>query len=300
MKKEYEIGEVFRHNNKTYMCVDDPPAHGVGCSVCAVFEQDHEFCKQTSCAKVHFEEVREPREGMLFRASDGNMYQFFLDNDPNESPISACDNLELLDCETISNEAFPGWLNAADANWRLYRAELKEHECELKEANKMERYIELHVTQVDDNEVSFKINKQLHCCTDFCAAGKKFEASNGVLLISESVPGVFEIGDKLVFTVCGAIWECDNTELTVTHKQFALIMQAVNEYNETDGAGYEKHWPQAGDEFYRVDADGSVRKDTFKSIYDYYKTVCKIGNCFKTEKEAKEMAEKFKSMLKGE
>lgn len=300
MKKDYEIGEVFRRNSKTYMCVEDSPSNGVGCSVCAVHEQDHEFCKQTNCCEVHFEEVREPREGMLFRASDGKLYQFFLDNDPNESPICACDNLELLDCETISNEAFPGFVIAADEHWRLHRAELKEHECESKEASKMERYLELHVTQVDDNEVSFKINRQYHRGTDFCTAGKKFEASNEVLLISESVPGVFVSDDKLVFTVCGDILECDDTKLTVTHKQFALIMQAINEYNETNGAGYEEPWPQAGDEFYRVDADGSVRKDTFKSIYDYYKTVRKIGNCFKTEKEAKAMADKFKSMLKGE
>ena len=172
--------------------------------------------------------------------------------------------------------------------------------CESKEASKMERYLELHVIQVYANDVSFQINRQYHRGTDFCAAGKKFEASNGVLLISESVPGVFESGDKLVFTVCGDILECDDTKLTVTHKQFALIMQAINEYNETNGAGYEKPWPQAGDEFYSVEADGSVRKDTFKSIYNHYRSMCKIGNCFKTEREAKEMAEKFKSMLKGE
>lgn len=300
MKKEYEVGEVFRRNNKTYMCVDDSPSHGVGCAVCAMHEQDHELCKQTSCCEVHFEEVREPREGMLFRASDGKLYQFFHDNDPNESPICACDNLELLDCETISNEAFPGFVIAADEHWRLYRAELKEHECESKETSKMERYLELHVIQVYANDVSFKINRQYHRGTDFCAAGRKFEASNGVLLASESVPGFFVGGDKPVFTVCGDILECDDTKLTVTHKQFALIMQAINEYNETNGAGYEKPWPQSGDEFYHVEADGSVKKDTFKSIYDYYKSMCKIGNCFKTEKEAKEMAEKFKSMLKGE
>lgn len=300
MKTDYEIGEVFRRNNKTYMCVEDSLSNGVGCSRCAVHEQDHEFCKQTNCDEVHFAEVREPREGMLFRASDGKLYQFFLDNDPNEGPICACDNLELLDCETISNEAFPGFVITDDAYWRLYRAELKEHECESKEEDKMERYIELHVIQVYANDVSFQINRQYHRGTDFCAAGRAFEASNGVLLTSESVPGFFVGGDKLVFTVCGDILECDDTKLTVTHKQFALIMQAINEYNETNGAGYEKPWPQAGDEFYHVEADGSVKKDTFKSIYDYYRSMCKIGNCFKTESEAKEMAEKFKSMLKGE
>lgn len=300
MNRKYEIGEVFRRNNKTYMCVEDSPSNGVGCSVCAVFEQDHAFCKQANCCEAHFEEVRVPREGMLFRASDGKLYQFFLDNDPNESPICACDNPGLLDCETISNEAFPGFVSAADEHWLLYRAESKEHECESKEASKMERYLELHVIQVYANDVSFQINRQYHRGTDFCAAGRKFEASNGVLLTSESVPGFFVGGDKLVFTVCGDILECDDTKLTVTHKQFALIMQAINEYNETNGAGYEKPWPQSGDEFYHVEADGSVKKDTFKSIYDYYKSMCKIGNCFKTEREAKEMAEKFKSMLKGE
>ena len=300
MKKEYEIGEVFRYNNRTYMCVDDSAAHGNSCTRCALLEQDHELCNHNCCCKFHFEEVREPREGMLFRASDGNMYQFFLDNDPNESPICACDNPGLLDCETISNEAFPGFVSAADEHWRLYRAELKEHKCESKEVSKMERYIELHVIRVYADDVSFQINRQYHRGTDFCAAGKAFEAGNGVLLISESVPGVFVSGDKLVFTVCGAILECDDTTLTVTHKQFALIMQAINEYNETNGAGYEKPWPQAGDDFYHVEADGSVRKDTFKSIYNHYRSMCKIGNCFKTEREAKEMAEKFKSMLKGE
>jgi hypothetical protein len=301
MSRKYEIGEVFRYNNKTYMCVDDSSDHGVACAFCALFERERELCKQTICRRAHFEEVHEPRERMLFRASDGNMYQFFLDNDPYECPICACDDLACLDCDTITNEAFPGYSNMGDGHWLLlYRGEPKEHKCESKKVDKMERYLELHVTRVDDNEVSFKINRQYHRGDEFCTAGKKFEASNGMLLISESVPGFFVSDDKLVFTVCGVIPECDNTTLTVTHKQFALIMQAINEYNETNGAGYEKPWPQAGDEFYRVDADGSVRKDTFKDIYDYYKTVRKIGNCFKTKKEAKAMAEKFKSMLKGE
>lgn len=301
MIRKYEIGEVFRYNNKTYMCVDDSSDHGVACAFCALFERERELCKQTDCCEVHFEEVCEPREGMLFRASDGNMYQFFLDNDPYECPICACDNPDGLACDTISNEAFPGYANTKDAHWLLlYRGESKEHKCESKEVSKMERYLELHVTQVDDNEVSFKINRQYHRGDEFCTAGKEFEASNGVLLISESVPGFFVSDDKLVFNVCGVKPECDNTTLTVTHKQFALIMQAINEYNETDGAGYEKPWPQAGDEFYCVEADGSVGKDTFKAIYEHYRTMCKIGNCFKTEKEAKAMAEKFKSMLKGE
>ena len=299
MKKEYEIGEVFRYNNRTYMCVDDSAAHGNSCTRCALLEQDHELCNHNCCCKFHFEEVREPREGMLFRASDGNMYQFFLDNDPHESPICACDNPGLLDCETISNEAFPGFVSAADEHWRLYRAELKEHECESKEASKMERYIELHVIQVDDNDVSFQINKQYHRGTDLCAAGRKFEAGNGVLLISESVPGVFVSGDKLVFTVCGDILECDDTTLKVTHKQFALIMQAINEYNETNGAGYEKPWPNNNDKYFFVDCDASVRSMIYNND-SLSKTMNNIGNCFKTEKEAKEMAERVKKVLKGE
>lgn len=301
MNMKYEIGEVFRYNNKTYMCVDDSQDHGVACAFCALFERARELCKHVDCDEVHFEEVHEPREGMLFRASDGNMYQFFLDNDPYECPICACDDLACLDCDTITNEAFPGYANTKDAHWLLlYRGESKEHKCESKEVDKMERYLELHVTQVDDNEVSFKINRQYHRGDDFCTAGDEFEASNGVMLISESVPGFFVSDDTLVFNVCGDAPDCDDKTLTVTHKQFALIMQAVNEYNETDGAGYEKPWPQAGDEFYCVEADGSVGKDTFKARYDHYKTMHKIGNCFKTEKEAKEMADKFKSMLKGE
>ena len=164
----------------------------------------------------------------------------------------------------------------------------------------MERYLELHVIQVYANDVSFKINRQYHRCDEFCAAGKAFEASNGVLLTSESVPGFFVGGDKLVFTVCGAILECDDTKLTVTHKQFALIMQAINEYNETNGAGYEKTWPQTGDLYYYVDTDGSVESCQYADKYDIDNNRRKAGNFFKTEEAAAIVAKRVRKALKGE
>lgn len=175
----------------------------------------------------------------------------------------------------------------------------KEHECESKEASKMERYLELHVLKVYANDVSFQINRQYHRGTDFCAAGRAFEASNGVLLTSESVPGFFVCGDKLVFTVCGDILECDDTKLTVTHKQFALIMQAINEYNETNGAGYKKPWPQKGDICYFVSISGLI--DSFSFPDDSYgRRMKEFGNLFRTYKEAEAARERARKALKGE
>lgn len=164
----------------------------------------------------------------------------------------------------------------------------------------MERYLELHVTQVDNNGVKFQINRQYHRGDDFCTAGDEFEASNGVMLISESVPGFFVSDDTLVFNVCGDAPDGDDRTLTVTHKQFALIMQAINEYNETDGAGYEKRWPQADDLYHYVNTNGIVKSSHYSVGCFIDESRRKVGNFFETEEEAKEMAEKFKSMLKGE
>lgn len=160
------------------------------------------------------------------------------------------------------------------------------------------RHIELAVVGVFGDQVTFRIAEQTHRKECFTPNGGTFKSYLGHYLMSIASPCYEQKNNTLC--VRGLDLEKDERCLTVSTLQFAQIMEAINEYNETNGAGYEKPWPQAGDEFYSVEADGSVKKDTFKSIYDYYRSMCKIGNCFKTESEAKEMAEKFKSMLKGE
>lgn len=76
------------------------------------------------------------------------------------------------------------------------------------------------------------------------------------------------------------------------------IMEAVTEYNLTNGKGYEKPWPQKGDFYYFVDSYITVRSlEYFGSEMDH--DMQKAGNFFRTEKEARAALERVKKALRG-
>lgn len=256
----YRIGEIFRRKGFTYRCVPD--------SI-----------------------VTEPEEGMLFRASNGVLYELKAFGSADRKCGCQIDCIDRLPCHIIDIQAF-GKTQMNSMHW--YPVEEKGDE----KMEEKKRHIELAVVEVDGEMVTFHVAEQTHRGDDFTPGGIPFKSSNGLTLKSVGSPAASTCSDTMY--VRGATEGCDKRNVTVSALRFAKIMEAITEYNETNGAGYEKPWPKAGDKFYCVEADGSVGKDTFKAIYEHYRTMCKIGNCFKTEREAKEMAEKFKSMLKGE
>lgn len=113
------------------------------------------------------------------------------------------------------------------------------------------------MVKVEGDKVTFKIIEQTHKRKEFCqqidrniftASSNIFTASNEIKLGSKDIPEW--IGNSSLLFCRGFFSDKDNIEIVCTTSEFALISEAINEYNSTDGKGYEKPWPQKGDEFF--------------------------------------------------
>lgn len=158
------------------------------------------------------------------------------------------------------------------------------------------RHIELAVTEVDGEMVTFHVAEQTHRGDDFTPDGIPFESSSGLTLKSVGVPAALTNSDTVY--VCGGTKICDKRNVTVSALRFAKIMEAINEYNETNGLGYKKLWPQTGDLYYYVDTDGSVESCQYADKYDIDNNRRKAGNFFKTKESAEIAAERVKAAFK--
>lgn len=167
------------------------------------------------------------------------------------------------------------------------------------------RHIELGVVKVEGDKVTFKIIEQTHKRKEFCqqidrniftASSNIFRASNKIKLGSKNIPEW--IGNSSLLFCRGFFSDKDNIEIVCTTSEFALISEAINEYNSTDGKGYEKPWPQKGDEFFYILDNGAISS----RIFDDDKYDCDMqdyGNLFRTEEEAIEARDKVKVLLNG-
>lgn len=161
------------------------------------------------------------------------------------------------------------------------------------------RHLELAVVKVEGGKVTFRVVEQTHRNMDFCRAGDWFVAGNGISLVSGECPDEkFDRSNKAVL-LRGVMHDFDDTEITVTLEEFAAIMQAVSEYNETDGRGYDKPWPQEGDFYYLVDESAQTAAKVFQGSYMDYR-LQNIGNFFRSIKEADAAADRIRKALKGE
>lgn len=159
------------------------------------------------------------------------------------------------------------------------------------------RHIELGVVKVEGDNVTFKIIEQTHREKEFSQQSdhQYFKASNGTELASRAFP---EWKGNYPLSCRGCACGEDDKELTCTAAEFARISEAVNEYNITDGKGYEKPWPQKGDEFFYILDNGAI----YSRIFDDDKYDCDMqdyGNLFRTEEEAIEARDKVKVLLNG-
>ena len=157
------------------------------------------------------------------------------------------------------------------------------------------RHIELAVVKVEGDQVTFRIAEQTHREHDFTSNGRKFKSSCGVILNSLSSPE-YNCGCTTLY-VRGYATCMDDQEITVSLFNFARIMEAVNEYNETDGAGYKKPWPQKGDKYLWVGSMGFIHESYFD---DTPLDNCRrgFGNMFRTSEEAEAALERVKKALK--
>jgi hypothetical protein len=73
--------------------------------------------------------------------------------------------------------------------------------------------------------------------------------------------------------------------------EFKDYMQAI--FNQVLETLEQSEWPQRGDEYYYIDADGVVEPESWDDSFDD-RSVLKFGNCFRTKKEAEFKAEQLK------
>ena len=166
----------------------------------------------------------------------------------------------------------------------------------LKEVKETPRHIELGVVRNEGNWVIFKIVEQTHRGNEFCqqTAPDTFKASNGIELASVSSPAW---GGANRLYCCGFLSNKDSIEIVCTTAEFAKISEAVTEYNPTDGKGYEKPWPQTGDDYFYILENGALCSRIFYGDkYDH--AMQDYGNFFRTEEEARAAMEKVRMLLK--
>lgn len=254
----YRIGEIFRRKGFTYRCVPE--------SI-----------------------VTEPEEGMLFRASNGVLFELKAFGSTDRKCGCHLETSDALPCYAIDCQAFGTRVN----RFHWYPVEEKREEKEMEEEK---RHIELAVVKVDGDKVTFKISEQTHRCDDFTTKGPVFKSRSGYLLNSKSCPDEDAGIDRLF--VRGWLRLKDDTKVTANLETFARIMEAITEYNETNGLGYNKLWPRTGDLYYYVDTDGSVESCQYADKYDIDNNRRKAGNFFKTKEAAEIAAERVKEAFK--
>lgn len=260
---KYRSGEIFRLDGVTYQCVTD------------------------------YVRVTEPKEGMLFRASDGRLYELKALGSTDRKCGCHLDTPDDLPCYAIDCQAFGTRVN----RFHWYPVEEKREE----KMEEKKRHIELAVIKVEGDEVTFQVVEQTHRGDDFTPDGIPFESSSGLTLKSVGTPAASADSDTMY--VRGKNKHCDKRNVTVSARRFAQIMETITEYNETNGLGYKKQWPQTGDLYYYVDTDGSVESCQYADKYDADKYDIdnnrrKAGNFFATKEAAEIVAEHVKAAFK--
>lgn len=112
-------------------------------------------------------------------------------------------------------------------------------------------------------------------------------------------------------TSCGASsgWKYDPVEAIEAWNNRATenksehiddIMQAVTEYNKTNGNGYEKPWPQDGDTYLWIGSTGFIHESDYDDDAQRDSDRREFGNMFPTREEAEAALERVKKALKGE
>ena len=302
-KKEYEIGEVFRHTDgKVYQCVESELCKGctfkyrdIGC-LCGL------NCRSTDREdgrNVKYIMVTEPSDGMLYRAEDGKMYQLKY-GEPSSSGC-AC-NVGMYGCGCLNEEVFgdvylPGWYWAPVEEDAPAPVDPPKPVESPKPVEPPKRHIELGVVKVEGDNVTFRIVEQTHRRGEFSqqANTDEFKACNGIGLMSYSVPQWLSSASALYCRGEGK--EQDNNRLTCTADEFARICEAVADYNETDGKGHGFSWPKNGDKYFCIARGGWVDRLTF-DMDGFDRKMQAFGNFFRTKEEAEAALERVRQALK--
>ena len=159
------------------------------------------------------------------------------------------------------------------------------------------RHLELAVVKVERDQVTFRIAEQTHRGDEFCENGERFKSSCGYTLVSDAYMEFGPLSQTMFVRGCDSTE--DDNKITVPLHHFAKIMEAVNEYNETNGEGYEKPWPQDGDKYFCINSTGYVTSTDYDN-HPIDNDRRELGNFFRTREEAEAALERVKKALKGE
>lgn len=298
-RAEYKVGEIFRFYDETVQCVPDY-AGNKNCDQCVLSTRGY-LCYSHKChaydrldnTSVHYVKVTEPKEGMLFRASDGKLYEL----KKIEKVGCFCCLHPDLDCLYIDKGAFgKGFSN--DLHWYPVEEsnEKQEEKAKMEEKEvRQNRHIEISVVSIKEHTVTFRISQQTHRGEEFTPNGREFKSSCGVILSSQGSP---EFG-AYIKTLFVRGWDSseDDNKITVSLHNFAGIMQAISEYNEMDGEGFELN---VGDTFYIIDEFGDVEEREYNGDTDGIFLRRVFGNFFRTREEAETAVERVQQAMIGE
>lgn len=268
MDREYRVGEIFVYEGKVLQCVKD------------------------------FIEVEELKEGMLFRAENGKLYR--LATELKDGEKCSCQTSG-YNCSTILRQLCalcpPPLRDRIPREWPHARFVLEDEGREPGGNPDLDvsRHIDIAVDAVEDDRVTFRITGQTHRENDFSVNGSEFESSSGYRLRSEGYPEVGESGGVLF--VRGRRDDGDDLKMTASFDIFAKIMEAVTEYNLTNGKGYEKPWPKVGDTYYFVTMSGGISSLPFMDIL-VDKESQSFGNFFRTRGEAEAARKRVRKALR--
>ena len=298
------VGEVFRHTDgKVYQCVEGETCEGCAFR-CSGNDCGGPYCDGGSDGRpVKFIAVTEPVEGMLYRAKNGRMYR--LAEGSHWDHWCACDDDPKLSCGALDEAVFGGrgirWYWAPTTDYAPALDESSKSSEPPKPVEPVKCHLELSVVMVEGDKVTFKIADQTHRNDEFSRQvnSDEFKARNGIKLVLAAYP--YWDGGKSTLYCWGHRDDRDDRDeimITCTAKEFARICEAVADYNETDGRGYEKPWPSVGDKYFCITAEGKVERFTF-TMHGFDRKIQDFGNFFRTEEEAKAALERVKQALKG-
>lgn len=273
-ENEYRVGEIFRRGGETFQHLGN-----------------------------RADVVTEPKTGMLFRSSNGRLYELRRWGSGGDCGCytNFCDNLS---CATISKQAF-GEVTKDCLHWFPIE-EKKEEEEEMIDYSKIDmqkiytkRHLELAVVAVENDTVKFKVADQFYGGDEFSQQENKseFKSKYGVIIQLSDKFDWDDYNEILTLNKFQNVRKREETAQCNVH-QIADILEAINEYNETNGNGYETPWPQDGDKYFCIYPDSTILEWNY--THDCTDEMRRsFGNFFRTREEAEAARERVKKALKG-
>ena len=163
----------------------------------------------------------------------------------------------------------------------------------------IKRHLEIAVVSVENDVLTLKVADQYYFGDEFSKQSNKheFTAKNGITI---RLDGKLEWDGFNRILSLRRFRNINTFEETIecnVHK-IADILAAINEYNETNGEGYENPWPQDGDKYFCFTSTGFISNTSYDN-HPIDNNRREFGNFFRTREEAEAALERIRKALKG-